>query len=130
MSKFNSNGNCKFNVSYHIVWIPKYRKHIIDNKIELRLIELLYDKASHLNIQIGALECMSDHIHLFIRSNTTYNISFIVKMLKGYSSYMLRKEFIQLRKYKNLWASGYFCETIGNISESSILRYINNQKSN
>ena len=28
MTKYTANSNAKFNISYHIVWIPKYRKHI------------------------------------------------------------------------------------------------------
>lgn len=129
MNKYNSNGNCKFNISYHIVWIPKYRKHILIDNIEYRFKQIMADKILSLGLILGALECMPDHIHLFIKSNTTIKISYIVKMLKGYTSRILRLEFEHLNKYKYLWASGYFCETIGNISEASVIKYINNQKS-
>jgi putative transposase len=71
---------------------------------------------------------MSDHVHLFIRSTPLLTVSYIVKMLKVYTSRILRSEFYYLRKYKSLWATGYFCESIGNISEKSVIRYINNQK--
>lgn len=32
-----------------------------------------------------------------------------------------------LYKYKALWSRGYFCESIGQISESIIIKYIENQ---
>lgn len=35
--KYTSNGNAKFNISYHITWIPKYRKPIIVDSVEDRL---------------------------------------------------------------------------------------------
>ena len=127
-TKYVGNGNCKYNISYHIVWIPKYRKQIIDDEIETKLKQILYDKASLLGIQIGAIECMPDHVHLFIKSNVNRTVSYIVKMMKGYSSRLLRQQFKHLNKYKSLWAPGYFCETIGNITEKSVIRYINNQK--
>ena len=128
MPKYSNNGNCKFNISYHIVWIPKYRKRILINKIEDRLKELIKYKTLQLGIYIGAIECMPDHIHLFIKSKPTLSISNIVKTLKGYSSRMLRIEFIQCNKYKCLWTLGYFCETIGNITGATIIKYIENQK--
>ncbi|MBS1736812.1 MAG: IS200/IS605 family transposase [Bacteroidetes bacterium] len=128
MSKYNSNGNCKFNISFHIVWIPKYRKHILVNAIELRLKELLNEKILSLELNLVAIECMPDHVHLFIKSKPTVNISFVIKMLKGYTSRVLRCEFYCLRKLKSLWAPGYFCESIGNITEKTVIKYISNQK--
>lgn len=117
-----------FNVSYHIIWIPKYRKHILKNDIEKRLKELLLEKAHELNIIIDTFEIMPDHIHLFIKSTPDKSISYIVKHLKGYTSYMLRKEFPFLRRYKSLWTHSYYCETIGLISQNTIRRYIEMQK--
>ena len=128
MKKYKGNGNCKYNVSYHIVWIPKYRKKIIKDNIETRLKVILEEKIKNLGLPKGVIECMPDHVHLFVRSNTTYTISYIVKCLKGYSSFILRNEFPVLKRYKALWAPGYFCETIGNITQETVIKYINNQK--
>jgi putative transposase len=119
-----------FNVSYHIVWIPKYRKHILKNEIRQELIKCLEEKANQLKISLEAYEIMSDHVHLFIKSNPNITISEIVKHLKGYSSYILRKKFKELKKYKSLWTPSYYCETIGLISESTIRKYIEMQTEN
>ena len=70
---------------------------------------------------------MIDHIHLFIKGNLKTSVSEIVKILKGYSSYVLRKEFMCLKKYKSLWTHSYYCETIGHISENTVKRYIETQ---
>src|SRR4051812_13624229 len=119
MNKYSSSNHSKFNISYHIVWIPKYRRHIIFDEVETRLKELVQIKLTELGLVLGVIECMTDHIHLFIRSDTKTTVSFIVKMLKGYTSRILRQEFLHLNKYTHLWASGYFCETIGNINEKT-----------
>ena len=129
-TKYTSNSNCKFNISYHVVWIPKYRKRILIDSVETRLKEIITEKCNSLNLQLVAIECMPDHVHLFVKSNPNITVAYIVKMLKGYSSYILRKEFSHLNKRKSLWAPGYFCETIGNITEGTVIRYINNQKNN
>ena len=118
-----------YNISYHIIWIPKYRKHILVNEVDTYLRELLIFKASQLKINIEAFEIMPDHIHLFIKANPLLSISYIVQQLKGYSSFMLRKKYDHLNKYKHLWTHSYYCETIGLISEKNIIKYIEMQKS-
>jgi len=125
---YKSGNHCKYNVSYHIVWIPKYRRSILVDDIETRLKEILKAKATELGLEIGAMECMPDHVHLFIRANPQTTISEIVKNLKGYSSYILRKEFPELKECKVLWAPSYFVETIGHISEPVVKKYIADQK--
>lgn len=51
-------------------------------------------------------------------------------MLKGSTSYYIRKKYPSLKKYKSFWSPSYFCETIGNMSEIVIRKYIKNQKIN
>ena len=36
--------NKVYNISYHIIWIPKYRKHILKGEIKNKLIEYLKEK--------------------------------------------------------------------------------------
>lgn len=127
--KYNSNGNAKFNISYHIIWIPKYRKHILCGIIEDRLKAILAEKLNSMNIHLFVIECIPDHVHLFIKAEPSLSISYIVKILKGYTSRIIRKEFNDISSNKkHLWAAGYFCETVGNITQETIIKYINNQK--
>ena len=115
------------NISYHIIWIPKYRKHILVSEIKNELINIFKIVENKINIKIETYEIMSDHIHLFVKGNQNITISNIVKYLKGYSSFELRKKFSYLKKYKSLWTHSYFCETIGHISENTVKKYIENQ---
>ena len=116
-----------YNVSYHITWIPKYRKKLIVGKIEAKLREFLIEKALSIDIIIDTYEIMPDHVHLFIKSKPDITISYIVKQLKGYTSYRLRKHFPSLRRVRSLWTKSYFAETIGLISESTVKKYIEMQ---
>ena len=50
--------------------------------------------------------------------------------IKGYSSFMIRKKNSWMKKYKAFWSSSYFVESIGNISESTVRKYIRNQRIN
>ncbi|TDT45628.1 transposase IS200 family protein [Fonticella tunisiensis] len=54
----------------------------------------------------------------------------IVQLLKGRSSKLLQDEFAELKKRywgQHLWARGYFCATVGVVTEEMIKAYIENQ---
>jgi len=129
MSRLKRSNKSVYNIAYHIIWSPKCRAKILKNEIEYRLKEILINKAIEIDCFIENIECMPDHIHIFIKADTKICVQYIVKILKGYSSYILRKEFPWLKKYKALWSRSYYCESIGHISESTIKKYIDDQKS-
>ena len=127
MSRFKYGQNTIYNIGYHIIWIPKYRKAILKGSFKDIIKISLFDKARELDITIEAYEIMPDHIHLFIKCSPNHRVSDVVRQLKGYSSYMVRKSYPQYRKkYKSLWAPSY-CESVGHISESTVIKYINDQ---
>ena len=128
MSKYNASSHSTYNVAYHVVFSPKYRYNLLRDSAAERLKTLLLQAASHLGIIIHAMEVMPDHVHLFIIARPTISIPQIVQYLKGYSSYFMRKEFTYLRRYPSLWTRSYFVETVGHISEKTVVHYIENQK--
>lgn len=98
-------------------------------EIELRLKELIYEKARELEVEIVEMETMPDHILIFVKSKPTYAPHFLVQQFKGYSSRVLREEFAELRsRLPSLWTRSYFCESVGCILADTIIRYIENQK--
>lgn len=117
-----------YNISYHIIWIPKYRKRILNGNLKDDLTLLIQQKCTQLGISLEAYEIMPDHIHIFIKAHPNISVSDIIKQIKGYTSYNLRKKYKWLRKYKSLWTPSYFCETIGLISEQTVRRYIDMQR--
>ena len=127
--RYTASSHSVYNVGYHIVFCPKYRRKVLVDGIDTRLKELFLEKAEELGISIERMEVMPDHVHLFIKSKPTYAIHFVVNQLKGYSSVALRKEFSSLRsRLPTLWTRSYFVETVGHVSESTVVKYIENQK--
>ncbi|MEG2338183.1 MAG: IS200/IS605 family transposase [Clostridium sp.] len=54
-----------------------------------------------------------------------------MQYLKGRSSRLLQEQFSELQKKywgQHLWARGYFCATVGNVTEEMIRNYIVNQE--
>lgn len=118
-----------YNVGYHLIWCPKYRRRVLVDQVERRLKELLNQKAEELSMNIEKMEVMPDHVHLFIKADPTLSPHYIIQQLKGYTSRILRQEFPTLRsKLPTLWTRSYYVESVGHISESVIKRYIEDQK--
>lgn len=118
-----------YNVSYHIIWCTKYRKNVLSDEMQKRLKELLLYKANEIGIEIVSMETMTDHVHLFVRSKPTMAPHYIMRQFKGFSAKMLRSEFsILKRKLPTLWTRSYYVESVGHISETTIRRYIEDQK--
>lgn len=69
------------------------------------------------------MEIMPDRVHLFVSINPKDSIATIVQKLKGFSSYETRNRLKLTKKYKHLWGDGYFCESVGHISESTVKNY-------
>lgn len=120
---------CVYNLAYHIIWCPKYRKKVLVGDIEKRLKELLLQKAKENDWQIENMEVMPDHVHIFIKTTPSDSPALVAAQLKGFTSNQLRKEFTCLRsKLPTLWTRSYYAESVGRISEDTIKKYIDEQK--
>ena len=118
-----------YNVCYHIIWCPKYRRKVLEGEVETRLRELLHEKAEELEIEIEEIEVMPDHLHLFVNASPALAPHHIVQQFKGLTSRRLREEFPSLKsRLPSLWTRSYYIETIGHISEDTIRDYIKDQK--
>ena len=127
--RWSTKSHSTFNLGYHFIWCPKYRRDVLVDGIDIRLKELLIEKATQHGWTIEEMEVMPDHVYVFIKTTPNDSPIFIVSQLKGYSSSMLRKEFPKLKsRLPTLWTRSYFCESVGHISQATIKKYILEQK--
>jgi len=118
-----------YNIGYHLIWCPKYRRSVLIGDVRDKLILLLKIKSEEIGLEIVQIEVMPDHVHLFVKASPVDSPHFIVQQLKGYTSHELRGEFAHLRsKLPTLWTRSYYCESVGHISDATITKYIKEQK--
>lgn len=133
-NKYESFGHAKTRLRYHIIFSTKYRRKCL-NEIHDKVIESFRMAEMQSHFRIHTMELDSDHIHFLISFPPAYSIEQTVRRLKMFSIKYLYDDFttrMHLRKYywkksRVLWTHGYFCSTIGNVSEKTILNYIENQ---
>lgn len=121
----------QYDIQYHVVWITKYRKKILTGKIASRLKVLLMQGCSVRGIMIIKGNIQSDHVHLLISAPPSLSVAQIMQYLKGRSSKKMQEEFNSLRKQfwgQHMWATGYFCRTVGTVTKEMVKEYIENQK--
>lgn len=113
----------------HVIFCPKYRRRVLVDGVDVRLKEILLEKAVELDVKIMSMEVMPDHVHLFISFDPRLMLHKIIKVFKGTSSSILRKEFPWLKsRLPCLWTRSYFSCSVGHIGEAAVKRYIEEQK--
>lgn len=116
-------------INYHFVFCPRYRRKIfLIPNMEQRFKELVKIKCEELKITIIAIECNEDHVHMFVNCLPTLSPSDIMHKIKGFTSKLLRTEFVELSKMPNLWTRSYFVSTAGNVCSETIKQYVENQR--
>lgn len=125
--KHTHQGHRVYTINYHIVFCPKYRRRVLVGPVRLRLMELLAERVNALGGEIGAMEVMPDHVHLFVRVTPDICGTKIVQMVKGYTSRVLRQEFPHLRNMRSLWTRSHFIGSTGHTSSSVVQEYIARQ---
>jgi len=120
--------------TYHVVWIPKYRKKVLYGECREEIREIIrelvdYKRKDGLEIVEGSVS--SDHIHLCLRIPPKFAVSKIMGYLKGKSALMIQDRLPERRRYaqkeKAFWARGYYVSTVG-INEATIKDYIKHQE--
>ena len=119
-----------YDIQYHIVWTTKYRYKVLKGKIAVRLRELLRQGCEARKITIVKGNIGKEHVHMLISCPPSIAPSKMMQYLKGRSSKILQEEFDELKKRywgQHLWAPGYFCRTVGSVTEEMIKQYIEEQ---
>jgi len=81
-------------INYHFVFCPRYRRKIfLIPKVEQRFKILVNDKCKELEIEIIAIECDKDHVHMFLNCLPTQSPSDVMQHIKGFTSKILREHF-------------------------------------
>ena len=100
----------RWKCQYQIVFIPKYRKKVLYGKVREDVREIINTLCKYKNVEIIAGAVFMGY-------------------LKGKSTLMVydRHPELQSKWDKAFWARGYYVETIGNITDEAVQKYIKEQ---
>ena len=130
MAEYRKDRHTVYNITYHYVWVTKYRYHVLKGDVALRARDLIRQTCLSRGVTILKGNVGVDHVHILVSCPPSLSPSKIMQYIKGRSSRMLQDEFPHLKKRywgRHLWARGYFCATVGTVTEEMIRQYIENQ---
>lgn len=131
MVDIKSSRHSKYLVLNHMVWIPKYRRAVLNGPLANRLKEILRETVKNRGWEIVAVEVMPDHVHLFVSVPPTVRPAEVAKTFKGVSARKLLLEFPDLQRRTGrgrLWAPSYYVSSAGRVSAETVRRYIEGQR--
>lgn len=114
-----------YDLKYHLVWIPKYRKGILSSEVAGYVKEIFGQIADEYGFTIDTMQVMDDHVHVFIEVPPRYSPAQVVQIMKSISAREVFKKFPKLRKQLwagEFWSDGYFVRTVGDAVTSDIIR--------
>ena len=121
-----------YELKYHLVWVPKYRAHILGGAVAAYLKEVFERIAEAHEWHIDTMEVMQDHIHVFIEAPRGCSPADVVQKLKSISAREVFKKFPKMRKEMwsgAIWNDGYFVRSVGDKLTAEVIReYIKYQK--
>ena len=128
MCALRRSSHAVYDLKYHFVWIPKYRKRILTPEIADYAKQVFRKIAEEYDMVIDTVEVVEDHVHIFLEAPPRLSPSRIVQILKSMSARELFREFPRLRRQLwggKLWSRGYFVRAVGDeVTGDVIRRYI------
>jgi len=131
MSSIKRTSHAVYDLKYHMVWVPKYRKMILQGDLAKRLREVFVEIAERYEFEIDTMEVKEDHVHLFLTAPPRYSPAGVVQIIKSISAKVVFKEFPEVKEQLwggEFWSDGYFVRSVGDkVTSDVIRRYIKYQ---
>ena len=126
----SSLAHTKWKCQYHIVFIPKYRRKVLYGRVKGDVREILKTLCLYKKVEIIEGAVCADHVHLCVSIPPKLCVSDFMGYLKGKSALMVFDKHPEMGSKwdRSFWARGYYIETVGNITEEAIRKYVQEQQ--
>ena len=116
---------------YHYVCPAKYRKVVIDQKVDEILKETCLEIAKRYQMEFIEIGTDKDHVHFLIQSVPTYSPTKIIQRVKSLTAREIFKRAPAVKQKLwggEFWSDGYYVSTVGKYgSEETIREYVKGQ---
>ena len=131
MSPLRTSKRAVYDIKYHLVWIPKYRKKLLTGEVARFTRRTFKRIAREYEWEIEEMSVQSDHVHLFVHVPPKHAPAQVVQIMKSISAREIFETFPRLRKRLwagEFWGDGYFARSVGDkVTAAIIERYIRSQ---
>ena len=132
MSDYNRGSHSVYKLTYHVIFVTKYRKRVITDEIGDFMINHAAYLCGNMNCTLLSAETDADHMHLLISMPPDVAPVRLINSLKTQLSKEVRATFSEhVKKYlwkDAFWSASYFCATTGSVSMETVKTYIEAQR--
>ncbi len=124
--------HCVYKIRYHMVTAIKYRKALLNPKVEDCIKETMKGVSERYDIAIDEVGFDQNHIHIFCGAKPSLSPMQILTIIKSITARKVFEKFPKLKKDElwggEFWSDGKYIGTIGEAAnKETIRRYIQNQ---
>jgi len=116
---------------YHYVCPAKYRRVVIDKKVDEIIKETCLEIAKRYEMKFIEIGTDRDHVHFLIQSIPRYSPTKIIQIVKSITAREVFRQAPEVKKQLwggEFWSDGYYVSTVGRYgNEETIRQYVQNQ---
>ena len=116
---------------YHYVCPAKYRRAVIDPKVDEIIKEICLEIEKRYEIKFLEIGTDKDHVHFLIQSVSAYSPTKIIHMVKSLTAREVFRKVPEVKRQLwggEFWSDGYYVSTVGQRgSEETIRKYVKEQ---
>ena len=130
MRELDNNNHSVFAMYYHLVFVVKYRRKVINDDISNRLKEIFEHIQSNYNITLQEWNHDKEHVHVLFKAQPNSELSKFINAYKSASSRLIKKEYPQIREQlwkEYFWSRSFCLITTGGVPVDIIKKYIESQ---
>ena len=129
--KLDKGAHSVYSLQYHLILVVKYRREVFtSNRIVDFLKQKIHEISETFDVDVLAVECDKDHVHILFKAKPTLNIPKYINALKTIASREIRRNFpeVKAKLWKNMfWSRSYFLATSGQVTLDVLKRYVESQ---
>ena len=115
--------------NFHIQLTPAYRQDVFrDGRVAELTLAFIAEKLIECKVVLLGYGFGPEHLHLFLANVRFVGEAELVRKIKGYSSYKMRKHFKSLFSDKlwgkKFWTEGHFYRSVGAVNYETMKLYV------
>jgi putative transposase len=128
---FSSTRHAVFKLVVHMVFVPKYRRRVITERVFEVLRAAWIEVCTEYDAEILETNCEPDHVHLLLAYPPKVRLSELAGRLKAISSRRVRErgfpEVTRVLRGSHFWSASYFAASCGGAPIETLRRYVESQ---
>ena len=129
--RFRTSSHAIYQIEYHVVWTPRYRRKIFTPGIRHYTQKLLKTlDGLDPDIEVLKVNIPLGHVHMVIVIPPRVSVADAIQFIKSQSGKLLKAKFPFLENVmwgrSCIWSRGYCLSTVG-LNEKEILAYVDHQ---